>query len=308
VTVQVGRRRVPLTHPDKILFEPADGSAGAGIDKAGLADYYRLVADRMLPHLREHPLALQRFPDGTGGSGFFAKKVPDSAPDWVHTITVDRVTGGSVTMLCADDVATLVYLADLAALALHPWPSRAAAPRRPVKLIFDLDPPGGDDFPAVRRAALALHELLTELDLPGYPMTTGSRGVHLVVPLAGKQDVDEVRAVAGAVADRLAARYPEDLTTQVRKEQRHGRLFVDTLRNAYAQHAIAPYSPRPLPGAPVATPLSWDEVADEALTSARRYRIADLADRLSTVDDPWAGMGRHARDLGPVRRRLGEAG
>ncbi|BCJ36051.1 hypothetical protein Athai_35540 [Actinocatenispora thailandica] len=139
MTVQVGSRRVPLTHPDKVLF---DGARDGGIDKAGLADYYRLVADRMLPHLREHPLALQRFPDGVGGSGFFAKKVPDSAPDWVHTVRVDRVTGGSVTMLCADDVATLVYLAGLAAVALHPWPSRASAPRRPVKLIFDLDPPG----------------------------------------------------------------------------------------------------------------------------------------------------------------------
>ncbi|BCJ36050.1 hypothetical protein Athai_35530 [Actinocatenispora thailandica] len=138
-------------------------------------------------------------------------------------------------------------------------------------------------------------------------MTTGSRGVHVIVPLAGRQDVDEVREVAGAIADRLAARHPDELTTQVRKEQRAGRLFVDTLRNAYAQHAIAPYSPRPLPGAPVATPLCWDELADDALTSARQYRIPDLADRLSTVEDPWSGMARHARELGPIRRRLEEA-
>jgi bifunctional non-homologous end joining protein LigD len=188
-------------------------------------------------------------------------------------------------------------------LTLHPWLATADAPRRPVRLVFDLDPPSGSDFGAVVFAATALRELLDELGLPGYPMTTGSRGMHVAVPLAGREDVDDVRDGARRIADTLAARHPDRLTTKVRKASRQGRLFVDTLRNAYAQHAVAPYSPRPLPGAPVAMPVSWDEVAGGEV-AARGFRLRDVATRLSTVDDPWAGMARRARTLAPALRRL----
>jgi len=295
--VAVGGRSVSLSRPDKVLF------GDPGISKVELAEYYRAVADAMLPQLRDRPLALQRFPDGIDGPGFFQKRRPDSAPDWVGGVVLPRESeGGSIDMICCPDTATLVYLADQAVLAVHPWLSRADRPHHPVRLVFDLDPPD-DDFGTVRFAARALHDLLDEIDLPGYPMTTGSRGLHVTVPLDGRADFDTVRDFAGDVADVLAARHPDRLTTRVRKNQRRGRLFLDTLRNAYGQHSIAPYSPRPLPGAPVATPLDWAEVADGSLT-ARRYTLRTVTDRLDRHGDPWRGINRHAHGLAAARRAL----
>jgi bifunctional non-homologous end joining protein LigD len=290
-----GKHQVELSRPDKPLFE--------GISKADLAGYYRGVADAMLPHLRDRPLALQRFPDGADGPGFFQKQRPDGAPDWVPGVEVPRESeGGTITMVCCRDTATLEWFADQAVLTVHPWLSRVAHPHHPVRLVFDLDP-AGDDFGAVRFAARALHELLDELKLPSYPMTTGSRGLHVTVPLAGRDGFDEVRGFARAVADTLAGRHPDRLTTAVRKARRGDRLFLDTLRNAYGQHSVAPYSPRPLPGAPVATPLRWDEVDDPELT-ARRFTVGNVPDRLSGDGDPWRDIGRHAHGLAAARNAL----
>lgn len=294
--VRAGDRRVEVSRPDKVLF------GDPGITKAELAGHYRLVARRTLPHVRGHPLALQRFPDGIGSDGFMQKKVPAGAPDWIRRATVDREGGGSTTMVCGSDTAGLVWLADQAVVTPHCWLSRADAPRRPTRMIFDLDPPDGD-FGPVRWAAGALRDLLGEMNLAGYPMTTGSRGVHVVLPLSGRDDVDDVRDVARAMADLLADRHPDRLTTRVRVADRHGRLFVDILRNAYAQHAVAPYAPRARPGAPVATPIGWDELDDPGLT-AGRWRLRDIPGRLSEVDDPWRGMGRRAVALSTMRRRL----
>lgn len=296
-SVSVGRTTVLLRNPDKVLFDDP------GVTKAELADHYRAVAEVMLPHIRGHPLALERFPDGIGAEGFLQKQRPGSAPDWVGHATVDREQGGQITMLVCDDAATLVYLAGQAAVTLHAWPTTSVAPRCPTRMVFDLDPSGDDGFRLVRRSARALHGLLDEIRLPSYVMTTGSRGLHVIVPLSGKDDVDEVRAVARDIADALAARYPDGLTTEVRKQKRRGRLFVDTLRNAYAQHSVAPYSPRPRPGAPVATPLHWDELDDDSLT-ARSHTLGTIPERLATVDDPWQGMGRHARSLSSVRESV----
>lgn len=293
----VGHRTVGLSRPDKLLYRNPD------ISKAALADYFRTVADPMLPHLRERPLALQRFPDGIDSQGFFQKRRDGSAPGWVPGVELARESeGGTIEMICCPDAATLAYLADQAVVTLHPWLSRARHPHHPVRLVFDLDPPG-NDFAAVRFAARALHDLLDEIGLPAYPMTTGSRGLHVTVPLAGRDDFDAVRAFARTVADTLAARHPDRLTTEVRRDKRHGRLFIDTLRNAYGQHAVAPYSPRPLPGAPVATPLDWDEVADATLT-AQRYSVGTVTDRLSRRGDAWHGINRHARSLSAARRAL----
>ncbi|MGX1248850.1 DNA ligase D-like protein (predicted polymerase) [Streptomyces ambofaciens] len=167
-------------------------------------------------------------------------------------------------------------------------------------MVFDLDP-SGDDFEAVRTAARLLRELLDELKLPSAPMTTGSRGLHVVVPLDGRQDFDDVREFARAVADVLAAAHPDRLTTAARKKDRGDRLYLDIQRNAYAQTAVAPFTVRARPGAPVATPISWDQVDDPAL-HARRWTVADAVEQARTR--PWAGLTDRARALGPARRRL----
>jgi bifunctional non-homologous end joining protein LigD len=298
--LRVGSHAVALSNPDKVLFDDV------GITKRELAGYYEAVAPAILPHLRGRPLSVERFPDGIDGDGFMQKHIPPKMPSWVHHTEVDRVGGGSLSMYVCDNAATLVYLANQAGLTLHPWLSRTRSVQRPDRLIFDLDPSGDDEFATVRMAARTLHGLIDELGLRSFPMTTGSRGLHVTVPIDARQDFDEVRMFALDVARELVSRHPDALTTEVRKADRKGRLFVDTLRNAYGQHAVAPYSVRPLPSAPVATPLDWSELDDTKLT-ARTYTLRDIAARLAKIgDDPWHGITRQARSLRSARRQLGK--
>ncbi|MDQ0384337.1 bifunctional non-homologous end joining protein LigD [Streptomyces sp. DSM 42143] len=297
-TVRAGRRTVEVHRPDKVLFPGGEGGAEE-YTKADLVDYYRAVAPFMLPHLRGRPLMLERHPDGVEGPRFMQKNTPEHYPDWIGRVEVGK-EGGTVRHTVCDDTATLLYLADQAALTLHRWLSRVGDVDRPDRMVFDLDPVG-DDFPAVREAAGLLGELLDELELPSALMTTGSRGLHVVVPLNGRQDFDDVREFARDVAEVLAAERPDRLTTAARKKDRGDRLYLDIQRNAYAQTAVAPFTVRALPGAPVATPFSWDQLDDPAL-HARRWTIADAVDQARTR--PWAEITGRSRSLGPARRRL----
>ncbi|MFD0052561.1 non-homologous end-joining DNA ligase [Streptomyces sp. NPDC127168] len=297
-TVRAGRRTVEVHRPDKVLF-PAGEGGGPEYTKGDLVDYHRAVAPFMLPHLRGRPLMLERYPDGVDGPRFMQKNTPEHYPDWIGRVEVAK-EGGTVRHTVCDDSATLVHLADQAALTLHRWLSRTGQVDRPDRMVFDLDP-SGDDFEAVREAARLVGELLDELRLPSALMTTGSRGLHVVVPLTGRQDFDDVREFARDAAEVLAAAHPDRLTTAARKKDRGGRLYLDIQRNAYAQTAVAPFTVRARPGAPVATPISWDELDDPAL-HARRWTIADAVEQARTR--PWAGIMSRARALGPARRRL----
>jgi bifunctional non-homologous end joining protein LigD len=296
-TVRAGRRTVEVHRPDKVLL-PGDGGAKE-YTKGDLVDYYRSVAPFMLPHLRGRPLMLERHPDGIDGPRFMQKNTPESYPEWITRVEVSK-EGGTVCHTVCDDTATLLYLADQAALTLHRWLSRVGRVDRPDRMVFDLDP-SGDDFPAVREAAWLLGELLDELKLPSALMTTGSRGLHVVVPVNGHHDFDEIRAFARDVADTLAAGHPDRLTTAARKKDRGDRLYLDVQRNAYAQTAVAPYTVRAKPGAPVATPFAWTQLDDPGL-DARRWTVADAVEQART--DPWADVMRKGRALGPARRRL----
>ncbi|MGX4688892.1 non-homologous end-joining DNA ligase [Streptomyces sp. JNUCC 63] len=301
-TVRAGRRTVEVNRPDKVLFPGGDGEgegAAKEYTKGDLVDYYRSVAPFMLPHLRDRPLMLERHPDGLDGPAFMQKNTPENYPDWITRAEVAK-EGGTVTHTVCDDTATLVYLADQACLTLHRWLSRTGHIERPDRMVFDLDP-AGDDFASVREAALLLRELLEELKLPSAPMTTGSRGLHVIVPLDGRHGFDEVRDFARDVAELLAAGHPDRLTTAARKKDRGDRLYLDVQRNGYAQTAVAPFTVRARPGAPVAVPIAWDQLDDPDLGS-RRWTIADAVDQART--DPWAGVPRRGRALGPARRRL----
>ncbi|WP_406195046.1 non-homologous end-joining DNA ligase [Streptomyces sp. NBC_01017] len=295
--VRAGRRTVEVKRVDKVLF-PGDGSAKE-YTKGDLVDYYRAVAAFMLPHLRGRPLMLERHPDGVDGPQFMQKNTPEHYPDWITRVEVTK-EDGTVRHTVCDDVATLVFLADQACLTLHRWLSRTDHIGRPDRMVFDLDP-AGDDFGQVREAAGLLGELLDELKLPSAPMTTGSRGLHIVVPLKGEEDFDQVREFARDVADTLADAHPDRLTTAARKKDRGDRLYLDIQRNAYAQTAVAPYTVRPRPGAPVATPLTWSHLDDPDL-DARRWTIADAVEQART--NPWEGVMSRPRALGPARRRL----
>jgi bifunctional non-homologous end joining protein LigD len=298
LALRVGRHTVQLTNPDKILF-PADG-----ITKRDLAEYYKAVAPRMVPHLRDRPLNLQRFPEGIGRPGFFQQEMPDHGPDWLEGVTVAK-EGGSVRHLMAQNAATLVYLANQGCITPHAWLSRAGALERPDQIIFDLDPPGEDD-PRVRGATLALGALLRELGLAPFVKTTGSRGYHVMVPLDAGADFEEVRAFAESVAEALVRERPAELTTETRKAQRRGRVFVDTMRNAYAHTAVPPFAVRARPGAPVATPIAWEELEDRRMRPAR-FTLRTVLRRLEAGVDPWRDYRRRARGLARARQALGPA-
>ena len=294
--LRAGRYTVRITSPEKVLFPDA------GITKLELAGYYLGVGPLMVPYLKGRPILVQRFPDGIDRPGFIQQEAPDHLPPWVRRVTVPKVGGGSVTHATVDNAASLVYLVNLNTIAVHAWLSRFDRPRQPDRLIFDLDP-HDEAFGPVREAALALQELLAGLGLRPFVMLTGSRGAHVTVPIRRGPDFDEVRRFADQVAARLVEAYPDLVTTEARVEARGGRLYIDTRRNAYGQTAVAPYSVRAKPGAPVAVPIDWSELDEPGLTS-RRYNIREIPARLARRGDPWAGIGRQAADLRRARARL----
>jgi len=212
-----------------------------------------------------------------------------------------RKQAGRISHVVCNRAATLVYLANQAVITVHAWLARADRPDRPDQLLFDLDP-AGEEFGQARWAALRLRDLLDELSLPSLVKTTGASGLHVLVPLARRQGFDPVRGFAREVAEVLAAREPARLTTELPKAKRGGRLFLDTTRNAYAQTAVAPYTVRARPGAPVVTPLDSSEVEDARLRPDR-FGLRAVRKRLRD-DDPWARGPAPVRSLAGPRQRL----
>jgi bifunctional non-homologous end joining protein LigD len=292
-SLRAGNRRIEISHADKVLFPDA------ALTKLDLAVHYERVATLMIRQVRDHPIAMHAFPGGVLRGGYFAKDVPEHFPAWIRRATLPK-RGGTVTHVLANDAATLVYLAGQNVVTLHAWPSRADRPDEPDRLIFDLDPPG-EVFAEVRAAARTLGDLLRDAGLVPYAMTTGSRGLHVVAPLRRGATFTQVRAFARAMAARLADHAPHRLTTEQRKVRRGERIFIDTGRNAYAQHAVAPYAVRPRSQAPVATPLRWAELDDRDLRPDG-WTITSIPKRIAGTD-PWVDFGRHRRVLPHLRER-----
>ncbi len=295
-TIRIDGRDVKITRPEKLLF-PEDG-----ITKGDLIRYYQQIGPRMLPYLKGRPLALQRYPDGIAGPSFFQKAAAPYYPEWIKTATVKKV-GGTVKHVVCNDVATLVYLANQACITLHPWLSRADRPDYPDQMIFDLDP-SSDDFRSVIDAAQVLKEILDDLKLPAYLKTTGSRGLHIAVPLDGKQNFESVRTFARKVAEVVVARDPARYTLEQYKNKRDGRIFVDVNRNAYAQTAVAVYSVRARNGAPVSTPLGWAELRKRNLRPDA-ITIKNVFERLDQIQDPWSNFWKHRASLDEAAKKLG---
>jgi bifunctional non-homologous end joining protein LigD len=288
-TLTIGRRKVTISHPDKRLFDDPP------ITKLQLARHYERVAGAMIPLVRDRPLALQAFPDGIDGKGFFMKSVPKYFPDWIATATVPK-RGGTLTQVLADEPATLVYLAGQNVVTPHVWLSKADEPHQPDRLIIDFDPSPGVKFAEIRAAARDAGERLRDLGLATFAMVTGSRGIHVVCPLRRGPGFTEVHGFARALAERMVADHPDILTLEWHRDERGRRIYVDVNRVAYAQHAVAPYGVRPRPRGPVAMPIAWEELSDRTLRPDR-WTIRTAADRLEAEGDAWAGIGRRARKL-----------
>ncbi|HEX8741629.1 MAG TPA: non-homologous end-joining DNA ligase [Thermoleophilaceae bacterium] len=279
---------VRISSPDKVLFPN-------GVTKRELADHYSLVARFAIPHMRDRPLTLHSYPRGIEAEGIYIKQAPKHFPAWVKRVTVPK-RGGTVDHAVANRADTLVYLAGQNVVTPHVWLSRADSIEKPDRLIFDFDPEH-ERFAEVRAAARALGDLMRDLGLAPHAMTSGSRGLHVTVPLRRTRTFAEVRAFADAVGDLMVEQDPTRLTRVWSKAERGDRIYVDTGRNAYAQHAVAPYAVRAKPDAPVATPLRWEELEDRRLRP-NAWTVRTIGERLeSEGGDPWAGIAKRARPL-----------
>jgi bifunctional non-homologous end joining protein LigD len=284
---------VEISKPDKVLFP------GDGYSKLDLATYYDAVADVMLPHLSGRPVNMQRFPDGVGGIAFYEKKVPSHFPDWVHTVEV-HTEDGSQRQVVVDDRRSLVYLAQQACLTPHTWLCTDKSLEKPDQLVFDLDP-SDDSLAKVRRATRLVGELLDDLGLTTYVKTTGSRGYHVLVPLRPALGFDDVRDFARRCGEVLVEQAPDLLTLEQRKAKRGDRVYVDIGRNAYGQTAVPAYAVRARPGAPVSTPIAWDELSR---VKPAQFTITSVRRRLARRECPWADVRRHAQTLTKARKTL----
>jgi bifunctional non-homologous end joining protein LigD len=291
--MRAGRRRVRISSADKLLF-PADG-----ITKAALASYYARIAPVMAPHVRDRPLNLWRWNKGIDNDVVVQQEIPRGAPDWVRRVRVARRRGGSVCHAVGGEAATLLWLANLNCITPHAWTSRAGRPDQPDRLVFDLDPPGedaGSHFPAIRDGARALGALLAELGLAGFAMTSARAGCT------------SWRRCAGAPTQTRRARS----RARSPRRSRHGcrtcsRRPGGRRSAAAACSSTSPATPTPrrrsprtrcgrCPGAPVATPLAWDELDDPDL-HPRRWTLASVPARVAERGDPWARIGASARAL-----------
>ena len=293
--VRADGREIEISRPEKVLF-PEDG-----ITKGELIEYYARIAPWMLPHLRDRPLTLERYPNGINTKRFFQKEVSSYFPNWIQRVTMEKV-GGKVTHVVCNDTATLVYLANQACVTPHIFLSRLDKVHHPDQLVFDLDPQG-EDFEVVRSTARSFKQLLDELSLPAFLKTTGSRGLHVVVPLQRREEYEPVRNFARELAAIVVSQAPKERTMEQLKAQRGDRVFIDTNRNGYAQLVAPAYAVRARKGAPVSVPLEWSELRKKNLRSSS-FTIRTVFERLEDAPDPWAEFWDSAVSLTKARRAL----
>jgi DNA ligase D len=288
--LEVAGRRMTISNPDKVFF-PERGET-----KLDLIRYYLAVSEPFLRAAGGRPTLMQRFPRGADGSSFFQKRVPDNAPEWLHTTIVTTPNGTTSRALVLADMAHVVWAVNLACLGFHLWPHRHDRPDVADELRLDLDPQPGTGFEEVRAAAVEVHGLLDELGIVGYPKTTGNRGLHVYVPLEPRWDSYQVRSAAVAIARELERRRPDLITSAWWKEERGRRIFIDYNQNAPHKTVFGAWSVRARPGAQVSTPVTWeiDSLHPDELT------ISSVPERLEAHGDPWEPMTERAQSLEPA--------
>jgi bifunctional non-homologous end joining protein LigD len=291
--------RPRLTNPDKALFEPGPTDT-LPVTKSALAAYYETVAAAMLPHVADRPLSVVRCPHGREAQCFFQKHPdPRSFPAELRVIEVTERTGPA-SYFAVDDVNGLLALVQLGVTEIHAWNSLSGDPERPDRVVFDLDPGPGVEWPGVIAAARTVRDALAALGLTAFVRTTGGHGLHVVTPIVPEHGYNTVRGFARGLVDRLAESSPERFTARMAKAARPGKVFIDYLRNAHGATAIASYSTRARPGAPVAVPITWEELAEELDPLA--FDTLSVPVRLSAAGshDPWDGYDATRASLEPA--------
>lgn len=277
-----------ISNPDKVLF-PADG-----ITKGELASYYTLVSNVMLPHVAERPLTMERYPAGIQAKGFMQKDVSKGFPEWLKRVEVSK-KGGSTHYPLVTDLESLLWIANQNCITPHVWTSRYPELHKPDLCVIDLDP-SQDDSAVLRQAALWVRDLLSELGLRSWVKTSGSKGYHIVIPLDGKSDTEDVWAFGHGLGALLVKRHPDHLTQEFIKSDRAGRILVDTGRNGYGATFAAAYAVRSKPHAPVSAPCAWNEIENgQALPQS--FALRTMPARLDAVGDLWAEVAAHVESL-----------
>lgn len=279
---------VRISHPDDVLYDEQ------GITKGELAEYYAAVADRILPFLRGRPLTLVRCPEGEGGACFYQRHDTSFAPPELRRVETEDLEGQSTVLLTAESRRAVVSMVQMRVLELHTWGARRDRLDRPDRMVLDLDPGPGVPWAGVVGAAFAFRDRLAELGLRAFAKTTGGKGVHVVVPLARRHTWDQVREFSRALADEATRRAPGHYVEHAAKADRAGRIYVDYLRNAWGASIVTAYSTRSRPGAPVSTPLTWDELRGGA--QPLDFTVRTVPARLAALRaDPWEGYAEAAR-------------
>jgi bifunctional non-homologous end joining protein LigD len=293
-----GGREVRLSSADRVLF-PEDG-----VTKGELWDYYAAVAPALVPHLKDRPFTMKRFREGAAGGFFFQKDAPKGKPDWIPTKRFRTWPREGESRLVdfplVNDELALLWMVQMHCIDMNAWYSRIDKPERPDFVLFDLDPPDGEFGLGVRVAHL-VHGLLDELGVRGYVKTSGADGVHVLVPVTRRSTFDQAREFADGVAQVLADRHPGLVTTEWRKAKRRG-VFLDARQNGWGKTIASVYSVRPKPGAPVSTPLRWDELTEDV--SPRDFGMAEALDRLEREGDLFRPVLEEPQALAPARREL----
>ncbi|HEY8313897.1 MAG TPA: non-homologous end-joining DNA ligase [Candidatus Baltobacteraceae bacterium] len=292
--VEVAGRSVHLTNLRKVYWPER------GFTKRDLLAYYAAVAPALLPHVRDKAIVMKRYPNGIGGAFFFMKRVPAQHPPWLKTCAIEHGSGSVIDFAIVDDVASLLWLVNLGCIDLNPWYAPCDDVNHPEYLHFDLDP-NGAPFSAVREAALIVHDTLEALGMPTFAKTSGSKGMHVYVPIEHGPTQKEVWTFAKLVSMRMAGAHPDVLTAEYKIAKRpEGRVLVDYNQNRWGATLASVYSVRPTPHAGVSTPVTWEEV--ERGVETEDFTLLNVPQRLAKTGDLWKPLAqsRGRFDLAPL--------
>lgn len=275
---------IEFTHLDKIIF-PQDK-----LTKKDVITYYQKITPFLLPHIKNHLIVMQRFPEGIDQEGFYQKQISDYFPSWIQRKTINLKKGEKQTVLLVNTQDDLAYLANQNVIVFHSWLSSIQHIDNPDKIVFDLDP-DNNSLEEIHMIAKTIKQIAKEQNLIPFIMTTGSKSYHIVIPIYPEHPFEKIHEFAKSIAQIVAQLYPTFCTADLAKEQRKNKVFIDYLRNSYGQTSVAPYSLRALPKAPIATPIEWTELSK---TSPQKYTIKNIFKRLEKKQDPWKDFAKKA--------------
>lgn len=285
VTLTVGGREVRLTNLDKPFWPER------GITKGDLIQYYADVSPVLLPHVCDRAMVMKRYPHGAGGEFFFMKRAPVPRPEWIRVCQIEHDSGNIIDFPVIDDLPSLLWVINLGCIDLNQWYARCDDVDRPDYVHFDLDPGEGARWEQVLECARIVHDALTSLDMPSLVKTTGSKGLHLYVPIVRGPVQKQVWTFAKALAMELTSRHPTLMTAEYRVAKRpYGRVLVDYNQNAWGRTLASIYSPRPRPLATVSTPVTWKEI--DAGVKTGDFRIDNVRPRIAKLGDLWKPLLR----------------